>query len=96
MAVQSANFWQFVKRAFTGNAAPQPNIRQVLISERDTYTLPRRTQQIRVLSGGAWVSVEAEDMILNKGETLTLRADREGVIVTALSRKALQLELRAN
>ncbi len=94
MAVQTANFWQFVKRAFIGNAGSQSTIKQVLISECDSYTLPCRTQQIRVLSGGAWVSVASEDMILAKGETLTLRADRENVVVTAISRKPLQLELR--
>jgi hypothetical protein len=78
---------------FAGSNAPQRNT--VTILETDAYTLPHNVQQIRVLAGGAWVSVAAEDLILAKGESLMLHADRDGVVVTALGHKPLCLELLA-
>jgi hypothetical protein len=94
MVAQTANFWQSVRRALNGSVPSQDNTtQQVTILESDAYTLPRNIQKIRVLAGGAWISLAAEDMILAKGETLTFRADRDGVVVTAVGHKPLQLEL---
>ena len=93
MTAQTVNFWQSVRRVIAGRSTPQPNVRQVTIQETDAYTLPRDTQRIRVVKGCAWVSVANEDLFVAKGETLQLRADRTGVVVTAIGRKPLNLEL---
>jgi hypothetical protein len=95
MAAQTVNFWQSVKSVFAGGSAPQQDTRQVTILETDAYTLPHNVQQIRVLAGGAWISVAAEDVVLTKGESLAFHADRDGVVVTAIGHKPLCLELLA-
>ncbi len=72
---------------------PKHDCQRLTITEQEAYTLPRSTRRIRVLQGGAWVSHLREDMVICAGETLTLLPDREGVVITAVGRQPVELEI---
>ena len=66
---------------------------RLVLYKGEVYRLPATGRSIRILSGIAWATVAGEDMFLVAGETVTfpLRADR--VLVSALSRSPLVLEV---
>lgn len=65
----------------------------ITISEREAYTLPRNTREIRILSGTAWVSHLREDQIVKKGETLRLQPHKGMTVITSTGRYPVQLEI---
>ena len=93
MAAHVVNLWQSAKDAFTGGAEPQANAERVTVTEDQAYTLPHDTRYIRVLMGGAWISIMGEDLVLTEGEALKLRPDHQGVVVTAIGHRPLRLEM---
>jgi hypothetical protein len=56
--------------------------------------VPRTARRLRVLSGTAWVSLEREDAVLGRGESLVLpRGSRYEAVVSASGGDALFFEL---
>lgn len=68
--------------------------RKITLTYKDAYIVPQDVDEIRVLGGAAWVSYKGEDFILYLGQKMMIDARRRTVIVTALGRKSLTLELR--
>ncbi len=89
-------WWQILKD--TLNGMPEMPERQecyqrVMIRESEACTLPAEVQEIRVARGGAWVSHLREDIVLYAGQTLRFQPDGHTIVVTALGRDLLELEL---
>lgn len=89
-------WWQFLKDALNGTPEmPERRecYRRVTILDSEALTLPAEVSEIRVVRGGAWVSHLREDIVLYGGQTLQLQPDNFTVVVTALGREALELEM---
>jgi hypothetical protein len=89
-------WWRSIKHLLFG-ATDVPERRdctlRVTISEADAFTLPAGVIKLRVVRGGAWVSHLREDLIVRCGQTLQLRPDRHGIVVTSIGREPVELEL---
>ena len=71
--------------------APAPE--RLIVSEKQSYTLPREVSQIRVLSGTAWVSYLGNNILLYRGQKMHFKPEHM-VVITAAGFKAVQLELK--
>ena len=87
------NWWRSVRQLWAGRTPRWECFRRVTIRESDAYTVPNGTRRLRVVSGSAWVSHLREDLIVHSGQVLHLMPDREGVVVTAIGRQPLELEI---
>lgn len=90
------SFWQVLRETLAGGKGAIPRwqcYRRVIVSEAEAYTLPREVREVRVVNGGAWVSYLREDVIVPTGETLSLPAARDNVVVTATGHQPVELEL---
>ncbi len=88
--------WQFIRRLLFGTLnAPErwDCTLRVTLSETDAYSLPPGVVRLRVARGKAWVSHLGEDLIVIGGQTLHLRPDRAGIVVTSTGHEPVELEL---
>lgn len=89
-------WWQVIKNVLDGQPGDPQRwdcSRRVVLTETEAYTLPQGTRRVRVVKGGAWISYLREDVVLRAGQMLQLRTDRNGVVVTALGHRPLELEI---
>ncbi len=66
---------------------------RLVLYKGEVYRLSAAGRGIRILSGIAWATVAGEDMFLVAGETVTFPLRADGVLVSALSRSPLVLEV---
>lgn len=59
----------------------------------EIFRIPAICQEVRVLSGSAWISVEQQDIILNPGEKALLTSNKGLAILSALGKVPLTLEI---
>lgn len=66
---------------------------RLVLYKGEVYRLPATGRGLRILSGIAWATVTGEDMFLVAGETVTFPSRVDRVLVSALSRSPLVLEV---
>ncbi len=94
MSVQAVPFWQSIRNAVLGYAiVPDHPPQRIRITESESRTLPANVREIRVFSGGAWVSSLGEDSLLYEGQSMILKRNPGSIAVTASGRKPVVLEL---
>lgn len=86
------------QRAFSGliktNLKVEKAILRLLLYHGEVCRLPSIFNNIRVLSGMAWVSVTRKDIILTQGETLSGRSRRNWpALVSSLGETPLIIEI---
>ena len=60
----------------------------------ETYVLDSQAQIIRVLSGSAWITVNAEDHIVTQDEDTLIEAAREPAILSSLNGRPVVFEIQ--
>ena len=94
MSAQAVPFWQSIRTLIWGQHIIQADSpRRMRITEREIRTLPDHVREIRVFSGGAWVSWLGEDIRLYPGQSLSLEHVVASVAVTTIGREPVVLEL---
>ena len=94
MSVQAVPFWQSIRNMISGQTSVRDDSpRRIRITEHEARTLPSNVREIRVFSGGAWVSSLGEDVVLCEGQALSLGAKDTSVVVTSTGCKPVVLEL---
>ena len=62
------------------------------VQESEVFRFPSECQELHVLSGIAWISVAAKDIILTSKETASFASDKNAII-SPLGRMPLVLEI---
>jgi hypothetical protein len=75
------------------SAASAPIIEYLTVGENQVYTLPHDITSIRIVSGSAWVSHQAKDVVLYRGQTMDIEQSRDIAVVTSTGRRPVELEL---
>lgn len=77
--------------------SPQLNaaslISRLMLCHNEVLRLPAASQGAEVVSGVAWVTVNGRDIFLASGERLWLPSPRDPVLISALGRNPLILEV---
>jgi hypothetical protein len=68
---------------------------RVSLAEDRNYTLPPETRQIEVLSGGAWVSLGLDDVVVRRHQVIQVHPGRQQVVVTPLGKGRLEFIMSA-
>ena len=63
------------------------------INGDETYQLDNQTQIVRILSGSAWITINAEDRILAEGEETFIETSRQQAIISSLNQRLLVFEI---
>jgi hypothetical protein len=79
----------------TDDRTADHNQREITLRYKDAYIIPADVQEVRVTAGRAWLSVRGDDVVLGRGQRFSLGSNRGTVVVTALGRKPVSLELRS-
>ena len=94
MSVQAVPFWQSIRNVITGPILfPDDPDQRIRISQGEVRTVPPRVGEIRVFSGGAWVSSPGQNALLYEGQSLKLHNNQGSVAVTSIGRRPVVLEL---
>ena len=72
--------------------AANPMLR-VMLRHNELFRLPAASPGIEVVAGAAWVTVNGQDIFLASGERLWLSSHRDAVLVSALGRNPVILEV---
>lgn len=65
---------------------------RLTLAQGETFRIPVACQELQVLSGVAWISVAGKDLILSAGETVSLEANNDIAVLSALGEEPLWLE----
>jgi hypothetical protein len=65
----------------------------VTLQQRDVYRLSPSDQAVRVVSGRAWLTHAGEDIVLTRGEQATFPRQTDSVVITAVGKRPLVLEI---
>jgi hypothetical protein len=68
-------------------------VNEILLCKGDVYRVPEASQEIRVKSGSAWISWHGEDIVLDRGESLSLLPHKGAAVVSAVGKWPLVLEV---
>ncbi|MEO8392607.1 MAG: DUF2917 domain-containing protein [Chloroflexota bacterium] len=66
----------------------------VRLAQGDLYCLPYGALNVRVLSGTAWITAQAEDHVLEADDELMIPRQPHAVIVSAVGGQPLSFEFR--
>jgi hypothetical protein len=66
---------------------------RLMLRQNEVLRLPAAGQALKVISGIAWVTVNGRDNFLASGESLRLPSGRDAVLISALGRQSLILEV---
>lgn len=77
--------------SYAADDNPKMAVLRIILYKREVYRLPRKNQQIRILSGIAWVTRDREDIILTQGEKLDVSSS-DRVVISPLGYSPLVLE----
>jgi hypothetical protein len=67
---------------------------KVQLQSGDLYCLPHGALNVRVLSGTAWITSQAEDHVLEAGDQMLVPHQPHAVIVSAVGHHSLSFEVR--
>ncbi|MCB0208759.1 MAG: ParB N-terminal domain-containing protein [Anaerolineae bacterium] len=88
----------YVKQSSSGfgeqPAALVPMLRLVLY-KNEVCRIPQSYSEVRVVSGNAWVTMNGRDMFLVRGERANLGSSEDVVLISALGKTPLVLEVRS-
>jgi Uncharacterized conserved protein, contains double-stranded beta-helix domain len=86
MAFASLPF-AFTRTSGTWNLRISQPIVRVRLIRGETLRLPRWCESLYVVSGYAWLSRNAEDILLERGETYSIPPGKGGAVVVSVLRE---------
>jgi hypothetical protein len=66
-------------------AAPE----RIILMKNEVYRLPQNHQEVQVLSGIAWITIDTQDIILHGLEKISLPPSKNFAVISALSNMPL-------
>ena len=66
---------------------------RLMLHPNELFRLPATSQGLKVVAGAAWVTSNGQDIFLASGESLSLPALRDAVLISALGDEVLILEV---
>jgi hypothetical protein len=66
---------------------------RLILYRDEVFRLPAASRWVQVASGVAWLTIPGKDILLKSGESTWLLTDREMILVSALGRVPLVLEV---
>ncbi len=79
-----------VPKTFFNSASLVPRL---ILGKGDVFRLPAISRGIEVVAGVAWITVNGRDIFLVSGERLWLPARGDSILISALGRNPLILEV---
>lgn len=67
---------------------------EIRLKGREAKRLDKKTQLIEIKRGDAWVSLGVEDILLRPGETMTIRSNKHGAVVSSADKDSLVFNVR--
>ncbi|MBW3586986.1 MAG: hypothetical protein KY448_14420 [Cyanobacteria bacterium 0813] len=64
---------------------------RIILMENEVYRLPHTHQEIQVLSGIAWITLDQQDIILQSPEKASLPPSKNFAVISALNNMPLIL-----
>jgi uncharacterized protein with PhoU and TrkA domain len=71
-------------------AAKDADIR---LKGKDAQSLKNTTQMIEIKRGNAWISLENEDILLEPGESVTIRSSQHGGVISASGKDTMEFRI---
>jgi len=66
---------------------------RIVLLPGELFRIPVRNQELRILSGSAWVSLDGTDYEVNGGENLPLRGARHSALISDAKELPLVFEI---
>ncbi|MEG4516133.1 MULTISPECIES: hypothetical protein [unclassified Microcoleus] len=66
---------------------------RIILKGNEVYRLPQTNQEIQVLSGIAWITLDQQDIILHSQEKASLPPSKNFAVISALNNMPLILTL---
>lgn len=63
------------------------------LEQGEVFRMPTGYQELYVLSGTAWISVNGQDIILLSGDKVSLETNKGSALISALGESSLSLEV---
>ncbi|MBW4565386.1 MAG: hypothetical protein KME32_30745 [Mojavia pulchra JT2-VF2] len=64
------------------------------LNQNQSLRIPQLIDEVQVLSGGAWITVAGQDIILTNQEITSIPQSKDGAIISPISQEPLVFELR--
>jgi hypothetical protein len=77
------------------NIAASPVLMRLMLCAGEVYRLPQAGEQLRVVSGQAWLTAQGRDVVLSAGDEVILPASVEAALISPIDHTALVLEVLA-
>jgi hypothetical protein len=84
-----------MRLALSDTLAPILVTTTVTLRKGEVYRLAPHCPTVWVVSGRAWATVAGEDIVVDRGETVSFNRRRDPVVITALGKNPLVLEIAA-
>jgi hypothetical protein len=66
----------------------------ITLKQNQSLRIPQLIDEVQVLSGGAWITVAGQDIILTNQEMTSIPHSKDGAIISPISQEPLVFELR--
>jgi hypothetical protein len=73
--------------------ATKPDLMRVILTKREVQRVTTDWQGLRVRSGRAWISLNGRDLVLKRGQTITVESKDDFALVSPLGGVPLVIEL---
>jgi hypothetical protein len=73
---------------------PTDLLARLVLYKGEVFHLPKANQKIHILSGCAWLTVAGRDIILPRGEKISLGQAKDFAVISALGQSPLVFEVR--
>ena len=64
------------------------------LKDGQPFSVERRNQVLRVLSGKAWLTFDGKDFVLERGQKLRLSPGRDRAVISGLGSESLLFDMR--
>jgi hypothetical protein len=82
-----------LKSESKGDSQSTSPVLRLILYKGELFHLPQIRQEIRVLSGRAWLTVAGKDIILTRGEKMSLTKKKDLALISALGQSPLVVEV---
>ncbi len=81
-------------QAFTGLYKHNQGVETFQLQVGDVRPLERQSQVLRVVSGHAWITMDGKDIVLKRGDELTLNQGTHPAVISAAGLRPVVVEVR--
>lgn len=75
---------------------PTHLVARMVLYKGELYHLPKANQRIQIVSGCAWLTLAGQDIILPRGEKISVDPAKDFALISALGQTPLIFEIRTD